>query len=287
MKRRLLVNLGLLVVVAALALLVRFQPGIEPGDHGERLTGLDAGEVSALTIRRPGAAELRFTRQGARWRMESPVEVEANAFRLDPLARVVEARVHATFDAETLDLGRYGLDPPRAELGIDGSVIAFGDTEPIDRRRYVLFSGKVHLIDDHYFERLQPGFPAFVSNALLPDTGRARRIDLPHLSLLRDDTGRWSAVSGETASEDGAGSPEEIAGEWERAQGIEVVRHDGREAEKKVRIVLEDGRTIEFAVIPDGDGLLLARPDLGVAWRLTGIQARRLLPQAAPEAGAS
>lgn len=280
MNVRMLVNVGLLLLVLGLALLAWLEPGLEPEAEPPRLTALAADAVTRLSIRLPRGDDVVLEKEGGEWMMTSPVRAYANAFRIDPLLRVVEAASHARFPAAGRDLTEYRLDPPLAVLRADGEAIAFGGTEPIDHRRYVQVGDTIHLIEDHYYYRLQTDYPAFVSNRLLPPAGRPRALALPGLSLARDEEGRW------TASPSGGLTPDainELVDEWARAQALEIEPYAaaGETPHAGVRVELDGdpGGEIVFGLVERGAGLALARADLGLLYRLTEEQAARLLPE--------
>ena len=286
MNRRMLLNLGLLLLVLALALLAWMEPGIGPEEGPPRLTAFTADEVTQVSIRRLHGGGLVLEREAGEWLMTSPVRTYANEFRIEPLLRVVEAASHGRFPAAGRDLGEYRLDPPLAVLRVNGEEIAFGGTEPIDQRRYARLGDTIHLIDDHYYYRLQADYPAFVSNRLLPPAGRPRAIELPGLSLARDEEGRWTASPLGDLTPDGIN---ELVDAWVRAQALEVEAYDAaaEEAQGSVRVEMEDG-AIVFGLLERGFGVALARADLGLLYHLAEEQASRLLPTpaASPDAPA-
>lgn len=284
MSRRLLLNLVLLLLVLALALLAWKQPGIAPPAAPPPLTSLHATEVTRLAIEWPGPAgaeraPVRLEKAGGVWMMEAPLQTYANEFRIDSLLRVVETASHARFGALGRDLREYGLEPPRAVLEADGIRIAFGGSESIDHRRYLMVGDTIHLTDDLFLFRLQTDYAAFVSTGLLPPESRPSAIESPGLALARGEGGRWTATP--AADEFTPDAINEAVDEWRRAQALAV--EGGSEVEGgtrvgTVRVLLDIGEDIRFEVFERDADLLLARTDLGVHYVLTDEQAHRLLP---------
>lgn len=278
MSRRLVVNLGLLLLVAALALMAWLQPGLErPGDP-EPLAMLDSALVSRLTLQRAGSDPIVLEREGAVWMMREPLRIPASAARVEALLPVLGTPVHAGFSADGVDPATYGLDEPRIRLQADGVELAFGATEPLSHRRYVGIGERIVLIDDQYHAWLQGGAADFVSRQLLPPGARVRALELPDVTLRRDGEGLWQAVPVDALS------PDEIAvlvDDWGRAQALAVEGHaplvdaDAR----RVRLMLDDGSELEFAVIDDDGDPSFVRTDIGLAWRLSEAQAARLLAE--------
>jgi hypothetical protein len=280
MGTRVLLNLGLAVLVLALVLVIWLDPGRE--GEAPRLTGLAAGAVTRIVIRHGGDDEIRIERGNGQWRMSAPLQAAANEFRIEPLLRVVEATSHARFEAVAGELSRYGLDPPRAVLRADDVEIAFGDTEPIDHRRYMRVGATVHLVEDHYLHRLQAGYPAFVSNRLLPDGGRPVRVELPQFTIAQDALGRWTIEPERDVPIDAL---DRLVDAWAEARAIIVDRYHGDVAQGTVRVTLEgEVQALEFLVMESEVDLVLALPGSGLVYHLGSEQGARMM-DLAPDPG--
>lgn len=283
MSRRALLNLVLAVMVVALVLVVWFEPGLEREDAPAQLTRLAAGDVERIGIRIAGGEDIEIIRAAGQWRMTAPVDAEANEFRVEPLLRVVEAHSHARFEAEARELARYGLEPPRALLHVNGVEIAFGDAEPIDHRRYVRVGGVVHLIDDHYLPRLQAGFPAFVSNRLLPEGARPVALVLPNLAVTQSADGRWRVEPERGLSMDAVNR---FIDGWVHARAIYVDRHAGEPAQGEITVTLQGAeQPLTFMILEAETDVVLAPAGTGLAYHLGSEQGARLLEPGLAAAG--
>lgn len=278
MGRRALLNLGLAAMVVVLALVVWLEPGLERGEGPIRLTALAADEVGHVLIRRPGDDDIMLERRGGQWHMTAPIQAPANEFRIEPLLRVVEATSHARFEPAPGDLARYGLDRPRASLRIGDVRIEFGDTEPIDHRRYLRIGAEVHLVDDHYLHRLQAGWPSFVSNSLLPEGARLVRLELPEFTLEQDAEGRWAIEPEQDISMDALNR---LVDAWTHARALFVDRYDGDAVQGTVAVTLAGAeRPLEFAILESEVDLVLALPEAGLVYHLGSEQGARMLSPA-------
>ena len=165
MTRRWALNLLLLILVAALATLVRRE--LEVSERISTLTGLEPDQIAEIVLDRPGDPEIRLARTSQGWRMQAPYEVAAEAGRVDQLVRIAATMVHRTLpnapDAEGL-----GTDPGRVRLTLDGLGLRFGDTDPLGERRYVAVGDRVHLIDDGFQHHLLAAAEDYVARRLLP-----------------------------------------------------------------------------------------------------------------------
>ena len=284
MNRRSVLNLALLGLVAGLAALVYWEPGVERPAAAPKLTALSPADVTTIVIRPQRGEEIRFERDQGAWMMRAPIATYANEFRIDALLGIAQADSHAQFDAGALDPAKFHLEPPATTLRLNDVELAFGDTEPLDHRRYVRVGKLVHLIDDDYYYRLQAGTPAFVSSQLLPPQAQPMRISLPDFSVERAD-GRWRLTS--ASPQPAMDALNAFVDEWRRAQAVEVDRYQGETAQGKVTIAFEGGAApLEFLLLETAPEPVLARADLGLRYHLTAEQADRLLqPPAAAAAG--
>ncbi|MCC6207089.1 MAG: DUF4340 domain-containing protein [Gammaproteobacteria bacterium] len=272
---RSLLNLGLLGLAAALAVLVYWEPGVEAPEDLPRLTALTSADVEHVVIRPQRGGEIRLDRDQGVWMMRAPVVAYANEFRIDALLGVTRAASHAQFETGALDLAKFNLDPPASMLRLNDVELAFGDSEPLDNRRYVRNGSTVHLINDEYFYFLQAGFTAFVSNRLLPPSGKPAQIRLPQASVSRSGE-HWTLTPAQ--EQPSADAFNEFVDAWRAAQAVQVDRYAGEESRGAITVSFEDGAApLEFLLLETDPELVLARADLGLRYHLTPEQAQRLL----------
>jgi len=215
--------------------------------------------------------------------MRAPVATVANEFRIDALLGITRADSRAQFDAGTLDLAKFRLDKPATVLRLNDVELAFGDSEPLDNRRYVRNGATVHLIDEDYYYRLQSDFAAFVSTRLLPPNARPAQIRLPEFSVARAGSGWELAPAQPAATPDALNA---FVDGWRGAQAVEVDRYGGEAARGKLGVSFEgDAAPLEFLLLETEPELVLARADLGLRYHLTAEQAKRLLQRPSAAAG--
>lgn len=283
MSKRAVVNLALLVLVAVLAAVAYLQPGIEDDGQPERLTALTPAQVERLEIVRREGDRIALRRGESGWEIVRPIEVAANRFRVEPVLKIAQAESHARFTADEADLGQYGLASPSVTLRLNGLELRFGDSEPIDHRRYVMIGDTVHLIEDRYFYRTRSPLSTFVSLRLLPGGADPVAISLPEFSVERDPETHWRiAPARPGVSVDALNA---FVERWRRAQAIEVTAYRGEAAGAgRVRIGLEgDAGPVEFLLVEEGPEPVLARPDIGMSYHLAEAQGGRLLDRPTEE----
>ncbi len=279
---RLTTHLLLLAVLVLLGLVAWFEPGREPPAAPTRLLAVDPAAITAVHIEPADADAIVLERAGEQWWLRAPVVTRASGHRIEELLRrLTEARSLGTFAAPPDERERYGLTTPALRLTVDGHTIAFGGSTPIDSRRYVLVDGTLHTISDRLYYRLTGGFATFVSDRLLPDGAKIAALELPGLTL-RSDQGRWQP---EPAPESGsADAVAALVEGWRAARALEVLP-GGRSSSEQVHVTFTGSETpVAFHIIKRTPELMLARPDLGITYRLPPSAADDLLtlPSANP-----
>ncbi len=285
MRARLWLNIGLLVLVLLLALLAYYQPGLNP-EPPVKLTSMSAQQVTRLRIEQADQAPLLMEKQAGKWKVIEPVRMEANGLRVETALRLAEAESLARFPAR--DLGKFKLDAPPLRVWLNDVSIAFGDSAPLDRQRYLLLGDTVHLIAGDVYYYLSGGLPLFASNDLLPSDAQLQSISLPDFSLFRSNE-RWVMKPAREVSMDDI---VQFLDNWRGAQALQVTRYRDLPAQGRVSAVMQDGSSVEFIIVQREPELTLARPELGLQYHLGSGAGQRLLqlPQAAknsagPDAG--
>jgi hypothetical protein len=181
----------------------------------EKLYAFAPAKVRAITVEAKGETT-RLARTEAGWRVESPLQAEAERAAADALVdKVAELRRKAAIAAapDTASLARYGLSQPRARVALtldDGKVetLALGDESSFDGSAFVRTTGGgVELVAGDVRWSLERTTFDLREKRLLPfDDNELQRVDVtaPRLSytLVRDgDTWRLDAPAKERADD--------------------------------------------------------------------------------------
>lgn len=280
MRRPLLRNLVLLALVAGLAWLAWTLPGRNAATP-EKPRLLGDTPIRLIELTRPGGGSIRLERDMTGWHMATPYAVAPEPLKIAQLVDALHAEVLADYPAEAVDLREAGLVQPGLRVRVNGErELAFGATTPVDYHRYVRRGDRVLLIDSMDYYAFDSSAEELVDRDLLPDDAGITGIELPDgPQLIRDPEG-WRA-----AAPHGGMSADRIVAlvqAWQqaRAAGVQPVAPARSErARCCVRITLagENGpRRYRIADTGDG-GLLLIRPELGLAWQLDAAWRERLL----------
>lgn len=274
MSRRTLINVVLLVLVAGLAAFITLAPEREAPMDREPLSRENPRAISRIRLHPVEGAPISLRRTEGVWYLTDPIRIAANDFRVNALIGVLAAPVHARIEASADELGRFGLAPPRARVRLDEIEILFGDTQPLNGRRYLLHDGRVALVDDAYFSHLSSSAANYVDPAVLGRDASPREIELPDLRVLREgDTWRLDATDEEANAE----TITNLVDLWRNAQATAVRPYEpSLDWKEQIRVKLAD-RDLRFDLARTEYEVILGRPELQIQYHLTKSTGARLL----------
>ncbi len=234
MIRRWLLNLGLAALIAVLALVVVFKPGTHKTPAIPPLTDLSINRIDHIRLQRPGQPEIDFERSSSRWVMTAPRKARANSFRINELLHLAVAKIATHFAAPAAELGRYGLDKPRAEVWLNDEQISFGEPHPLDPDYYALYRGQVYLVPDHYNNAATAPLSGFFSTRLINIRSRLISLRLPGLTLTRKPDGSWQVIPpNKKLSTDRVNK---FVDDWRYAEALSVRPYSGKPVIGHIRI---------------------------------------------------
>jgi hypothetical protein len=154
-KLKLYINFGLLAAVLALSIVLWLAP--EPDTGLKPFAHINADTLSRIEISVPRLPPAQLQRRDGAWHALAPAAAELDAQRLRNLLNLLHESTEPGYEAAHLELKEFGLDPPAATLKLDEHSFQFGASEPLSRRRYVLYSGKLYLLADTHYPLLSRG----------------------------------------------------------------------------------------------------------------------------------
>ncbi len=283
MNTRGLLNLLLLLGVAALAVVAIYQPGIAPPPPPVKLTNLTPQQISRIHIERAGKATITLQKLNGHWRITEPRQLPADDGRVNSLLRVAQETSQARFQVKPEDLHKYKLDKPAVRLTLDGQVFAFGDIDPINGRRYVQIGNTVHLTTDMYFYQLDGDLPSFVSTHLLPDKATISALTLPDIALTQDPKGHWQVHPDKPGIS--ADAIQTLLDAWRNTTALWVKQYAPGKALGRITLQMKKpDQELHFDIMAKQPELILARPDLDLQYHLSTENAKALLELPAPAA---
>ena len=247
------------------------------------LSTIKPAEVTRVKLLRQSAAagfpseEIVLEKRDGQWRMSAPYAARADAFQVERLLGILDARTSVRYPAA--DLARYGLDAPPAVLTANDQTIAYGAINATTREQYVLTRDHVYVVPATFAAAVPRNAQALLSKALFAPGETAVRFDLPDFTVALEE-GTWAIAP--IASDAGPDERNAWVDAWHKASALTVSRHAGEAPADDIRIVLKDGRTIALGIAQRAPDVVLVRKDEGLAYHFFAEAGRRLL---APPAG--
>jgi hypothetical protein len=280
MNARILLNLSLAAIVILLALVVFYKPGTKPEPVLPPLLSVDPHHIQTIRVASKSHEEIQLKRKEESWLLTAPIQAPANESMVEALLGIVKTISHSRYPVQDLNLTNLGLEPPEARLYLDDLIIAFGTTEPLNQRRYVLLGDTVHLISDTIFRTIISNTPDFVDPALLPGNHPITELRLPqitgsagdpkispkHTITLRQNQDHWIAegIDNKPSSEAIA----KLVGTWQQYTAQRVELKGDKAALVTLEIQREGVPPVHLEILATLPRLVLARPDFGVQYHL-------------------
>ncbi len=267
MSRRLFINLLLFLCVIGLAIFLGRYEDKEIVEQEVTLTDIHPDSIHRIHIERRDLDDIIFQKQDDHWTMQSPFNLPANPSRIKVMLKLLQAHSYDRFSAPDNDLTPYMLAVPAVSIMLNDTRIAFGDINPLEEKlRYVLVKDTVHIINDSLFHQLQTSATFFLNPKLIPLDATIKSIHLPELTIDNIDNGKVS------------GAHHQIINAWKQVESISVRKYEEIEAIDSIKIELGTGELIEFIIVSDRPGLILARPERGIQYHISNTVSDSLFP---------
>lgn len=270
MKPKVLLNLILLLILAALIGVAFLEPGKKEPTKPVYLTDMDVDALIRFELK--NQESMVFEKRGTHWWLTQPFQAPANDIRIRQLLNIAKAESRAHYPVKPEELSKFELDRPKAVLNLGQVSLRFGGNEPIDMLRYVQIEDTLHLVADDFSHHLLAQATDYVNKQLLPDDAKLNELTLPGLSAKLGDKGQWNL---EPTGEQPAMA--ELANAWQSARAIEVKRHEGQAQGEKIHIGLAGGQSVDFVILLREPDLLLVRPDWQLQYMVATESGKRLL----------
>jgi hypothetical protein len=183
MKSSYLTNLILICIVASLFLFSRHSSTPDIDTNSFEL--IDVKAINDIQLKRAHRDGIKLIRKGDRWQIIQPVNAAANRVRASLLLSILDSPSHNQLAQPSEKvLKQLGLKPIKLSLKLNEHLFVFGDIEPLNKHRYVLYKNTVYLMDDNIAPLLNATAASFINNRLIANNHQITSIQLP----LLDDT---------------------------------------------------------------------------------------------------
>lgn len=276
MSSRNLLNLVLLLVIAALVAVVVYEPG-KKVTPVVKLTPLSKSDINKIEISRIGAPKVVLEKKGSKWQVLQPYAMPANDFKVEAISELAEAESKAHYPIKQgEDLKPYGLDIPRITVVFnDKYKLEFGKTDPLKYQRYIRDDNTLHLIFDRFYYNLSVPAAEYVDHALLPGRPTITKLVLPKLTLSEQGN-KWQAEP--AIKELSNDRVNELLDNWTGAHATELLDYKPANVQEQAQVYIKgQDKPLVFDILREKDAIVLGRADLGLKYKFTEEIGKSLL----------
>lgn len=272
MDKQLWINIGLLVFIGILSLFLLNTEG-ETKKELPLLSTIDRNDIVEINVSRKDREDYIFNKQGDTWVMSSPQKFRANKSRINAMLRILSVRSHSQLNPAEIELETMGLKNPVIFIKLNSHEFVFGNIDAIDRRRYVLFDGEIHLTNDFLYHQLLTHPAFFASTRLLPEKTEIYSIQFPEnkIELIND---HWQLQTLMDISPD---QLKRIAFNWKNTEAISVSKYEAPEEERFISLSIAESKLIKFVIVATEPHLILGRKDMNIQYHMGSDETEKLL----------
>lgn len=231
----------------------------------KRLSSLKIDDITEIQISRTQGKSIKFKKNKFNvWYMTQPYQIKAHQFRINTLLSLTQTPVDKTYNSKDLELSQYALDPPRARITFNDIEFAFGKTNPINNKRYLLVQHKMSLLLDQAYPLISAQASSFIDLSLLLDDFDITKIKTPASNISRNKDLLWIATEENKLNADQIQS---FLQHWRSAQAFAVHKYLVRKKLGTITIN-SDNKELIFEISDDDPWLILALPKLEIEYHL-------------------
>lgn len=278
MKKRWLLNLVLLCVVASLVAFLYLRPKhAAEQDAVYELTNYKLSEFNGISIEFPTKAAVTFEKVDGLWRYTSPYKTRADQASVQRIMSIIAAKSKEKIIST--DLEKFGLNHPLIKLKLfrdkeNAEEFLFGTHNPVTDEQYVSHHGTIYLIPNIYSEAASTQTMEMVDKSPLGPKEKVAGFDFSHLEQWESARLQLDMVDGKwKASIANAKPQQDELNEWldfswihNAAKSVEFYVPDRKTSYPSFEVKLTDGKKIHFDKIQESPDLILARPDEGIMY---------------------
>lgn len=283
MKKRWLLNLMMLCVVAGLVTFLYLRPKqtVEQESTYE-ISSYKLSEFNAVSVEFPTKAAVTFEKVNGFWRLTAPHQTRADQASVQRILSIIAAKTKDKITKEKFDasdLEKFGLNNPSVKVKLlrdknNSEEFLFGTHNPVTDEQYVAHRNAIYLVANVYGEAAATQVIEFVDKAPLKPTEKVAGFDFSHLEQWESSKLHLDLVDGKWKASIATAKPQQNElNEWldyswvhTLAKSVVFYTPDHKATYPSVEVKLADGKSVRFDKIQESPDLLLARPDEGLIY---------------------
>jgi Domain of unknown function (DUF4340) len=279
MKKRWLLNLIMLAVVAGLVTFLYMRPQANSDEAPEHeVSTLKLADFTEIKVEFPTKAPTSFEKVDGLWRMTAPYKMRADQLSVQRILAIIAAKSADKFPAT--DLAKYGLDNPQLRLKLTNTqgeqMFSFGTFNPVTEQQYVAFNDAIYLLSSSYAEAASTQALEMIDKNVLTkeeskqmagfDFSRLEQWEEVRLQVDIAD-GKWK-VNAPKAKITQNEMNEWLDFSWKQAQAnkVELYIPDNKNNYVSFDVKLKNGKRVRIDRVQESPDLLLGRPDEGLLY---------------------
>ncbi len=278
MKKRWILNLILLSVVASLVAFLYLRPKTEVAKASAyEVSHYTLAEFNAISVEFPTKAAVTFEKIDGLWRLTAPYKTRADQASVQRILAIVAA--NSAEKIATEDLGKFGLNNPSIKLKLfrdqnNAEVFLFGTYNPVTGEQYIAHRNTVYLVSSTYAEAASTQVIELIDKAPLKPTEKVAGFNFSRLEQWEDSKLNVDLVDGKWKVSIANAKPlQNELNEWldynwvhNLAKSVELYTPDRKTTYPSFEVKLADGQKIHFDKIQESPDLILGRPDEGLKY---------------------
>jgi hypothetical protein len=280
MKKRWILNIIMLVVVAGLIAFLYLRPQADVEEKANyEVSQLKLADIRAVKVEFPAKSPVMFEKLDGYWLMKAPYKQRADQLSVQRILSIIAAKSEYKFPIS--DLAKFGLDNPLVRVTITNEggeeVFSYGAYNTVTNEQYIAYQDGVYLLSVGYSEAASTQPIEMVDkNILSPaetkqltgfDFSLLEQWEALHLNLDMDNNGQWKTnVAKAKPTQNDLNEWLEFSWKQNPAKEVETYTPDRNASYPSLTLKMRNGKKVRIEKMMESPELLLARPDEGLIY---------------------
>jgi len=273
-KKRLLINLCLVLLITSLGLIAWLKPGQEITPE-TRITSLDISVIDSIRIERKNKDNLVLKRKNQAWHITHPFNAPALPGKIERLLKISQIKPPVTYPLDESLLEQFGLHTPSVQLEFNNEILSIGKTESVNARRYTRNDKQFFLLDDTFLHHLTAPAEAYIDTRLFAENVQITGLQTPEIELQRNSDNIWNDAK-KPSNSLAPDAVNMLLDEWRFARAIHV-EHRPEEVKGEAITLHFNNKAIHFKLLRQAGTVTLISTDSNLAYTLSSDKYKRMI----------
>ena len=159
------------------------------------LIKLQSEAINSIRINKRGSDTV-IQKQNGTWQITEPINIKANQFRIGSLLKLLSTNNYTQYSTDNLNLEQYGLAKTELSLHVNNIIVHFGNTNPVNGKRYILINQHMYLIDDNFYPLINSQLGTLVDQNLFEKGSVITHLKTAEFTLHKNTKNIWQSTNG-------------------------------------------------------------------------------------------